>query len=148
MKEIITKQVKNTKDEREIIKIIHDYIINNTKYDSDKSDRNIEKYNSNIAYGPLLQGYGLCGGYTDAMAIFLDYYDIPNYKVISENHIWNAVYLNNKWYHLDLTWDDPVMKDGSNTLEYTFFLITTKELEEQATNQHIFNKSVFSEVAK
>ena len=82
------------------------------------------------------------------MAIFLDYYDIPNYKVISENHIWNAVYLNNKWYHLDLTWDDPVMKDGSNTLEYTFFLITTKELEEQATNQHIFNKSVFSEVAK
>ena len=96
MKEIITKQVKNTKDEREIIKIIHDYIINNTKYDSDKSDRNIEKYNSNIAYGPLLQGYGLCGGYTDAMAIFLDYYDIPNYKVISENHIWNAVYLNNK----------------------------------------------------
>ena len=148
MKEIITKQVKNTKDEREIIKIIHDYIINNTKYDSDKSDRNIEKYNSNIAYGPLLQGYGLCGGYTDAMAIFLDYYDIPNYKVISENHIWNAVYLNNKWYHLDLTWDDPVMKDGSNTLEYTFFLITTKELEGQATNQHIFNKSVFSEVAK
>ena len=148
MKEIITKQVKNTKDERDIIKIIHDYIINNTKYDSDKSDRNIEKYNSNIAYGPLLQGYGLCGGYTDAMAIFLDYYDIPNYKVISENHIWNAVYLNNKWYHLDLTWDDPVMKDGSNTLEYTFFLITTKELEEQATNQHIFNKSVFSEVAK
>ena len=148
IKEIITKQVKNTKDEREIIKIIHDYIINNTKYDSDKSDRNIEKYNSNIAYGPLLQGYGLCGGYTDAMAIFLDYYDIPNYKVISENHIWNAVYLNNKWYHLDLTWDDPVMKDGSNTLEYTFFLITTKELEEQATNQHIFNKSVFSEVAK
>lgn len=148
MKEIITKQVKNAKDEREIIKIIHDYIINNTKYDSDKSDRNIEKYNSNIAYGPLLQGYGLCGGYTDAMAIFLDYYDIPNYKVISENHIWNAVYLNNKWYHLDLTWDDPVMKDGSNTLEYTFFLITTKELEEQATNQHIFNKSVFSEVAK
>ena len=148
MKEIITRQVKNTKDEREIIKIIHDYIINNTKYDSDKSDRNIEKYNSNIAYGPLLQGYGLCGGYTDAMAIFLDYYDIPNYKVISENHIWNAVYLNNKWYHLDLTWDDPVMKDGSNTLEYTFFLITTKELEEQATNQHIFNKSVFSEVAK
>ena len=135
-------------DEREIIKIIHDYIINNTKYDSDKSDRNIEKYNSNIAYGPLLQGYGLCGGYTDAMAIFLDYYDIPNYKVISENHIWNAVYLNNKWYHLDLTWDDPVMKDGSNTLEYTFFLITTKGLEEQATNQHIFNKSVFSEVAK
>ena len=74
MKEIITKQVKNTKDEREIIKIIHDYIINNTKYDSDKSDRNIEKYNSNIAYGPLLQGYGLCGGYTDAMAIFLEFF--------------------------------------------------------------------------
>lgn len=146
--EVISKEVKNTSDKREIIKIIHDYIINSTKYDSDKSDKNIENYSSNIAYGPLIQGYGLCGGYTDAMAIFLNYYDIPNYKVISENHIWNAVYINNKWYHLDLTWDDPVMKDGSNTLEYTFFLITTKELEEYATNQHVFNKTVFSEVSK
>lgn len=144
--DIITNQVKNEKDKKEIIKIIHDYIINNSKYDSDKSDKNISNYQSNIAYGPLLQGYGLCGGYTDSMAIFLDYYKIPNFKVISENHIWNAVYLNGEWTHLDLTWDDPVVSDGSNVLEYNFFLISDKELNELSTNQHVYDKDVFSEI--
>lgn len=146
IQEVVDNKVKDTKDKREIIKIVHDYIINNSKYDSQKSDKNIDMYASNIAYGPLLQGYGLCGGYTDAMAIFLDYFDIPNYKVISENHVWNAVYLDGKWYHLDVTWDDPVMKDGSDALEYSFFLITTKQLQEEESNQHQFDTSVFSEV--
>lgn len=143
---IINKNLKNMNNKKEIIKIIHDYIINNSKYDSDKSDKNINNYFSSIAYGPLLQGYGLCSGYTDAMAIFLDRYDIPNFKVISENHVWNAIYIDGEWLHLDLTWDDPVVSDGSNVLEYNFFLINNKELEELETNQHVFNKEVFSEL--
>lgn len=142
---IIKNEVGSQTDKKEIIKIIHDYIINNSKYDVDKSDKNIDRYASNIAYGPLIEGYGLCGGYTDSMAIFLNYYNIPNFKVVSENHIWNAVYLDNEWYHLDLTWDDPVVSTGENVLEYNFFLISTKELEELKTNQHVFDKSVFSE---
>ena len=146
VEDIVKNQVKNQSDKKQIIKIIHDYIINNSKNDSEKSDKNIDKYKSNIAYGPLLQGYGLCGGYTDSMAIFLDYYEIPNFKVISENHIWNAVYLNDNWYHLDLTWDDPVVSDGSNVLEYNFFLINNTELEKLNTNQHEFDKEVFKEM--
>ena len=144
--QIKKEKIKNTTDSKEIIKIIHDYIINTSKYDIDRSDNNIKKYASTIAYGPLIEGYGLCGGYTDAMALFLDTYNIPNFKVISENHIWNAVYINNKWVHLDLTWDDPVSKDGQNILDYTFFLIKTKELEKLKTNQHIYDKNVFIEV--
>lgn len=146
--DIIKKEIKDVTDKKEIIKTFHDYVINNTKYDSEKSDKNIDKYKSNIAYGPLLQGYGLCGGYTDSMAIFLDRYNIPNFKIISENHIWNAVYLDGDWYHLDLTWDDPVTSDKSDVLEYNFFLITTDELEQLKTNQHVYDKTVFSELTK
>ncbi len=146
MQEIIQKQVGKETDKKEIIKIIHDYIINNTKYDSERSDSKIVKYKSEKAYGPLFEGYGLCGGYTDAMALFLDYYNIPNYKVISENHTWNVVYLDNKWYHLDLTWDDPVNKSGKDVLEYTFFLITTDELEKIEKEQHTFDREVFKEI--
>ena len=146
MNEIITTQVGNKTDKREIIKTIHDYIINTTKYDSDRSDKKIVNYKSDIAYGPLFQGYGLCGGYTDAMALFLDYYEIPNFKVISENHIWNAVYIDGHWYHLDLTWDDPVSSNGRDVLEYTFFLITSKELNEVEKGQHTFDKNVFAEI--
>lgn len=145
--EIIKNQVKNETDTRKIIKIIHDYIINNTKYDKERADNKIVTYDSSTAYGVLLEGYGLCGGYADAMALFLDYYEIPNFKVVSENHTWNAVYLDNKWYHLDLTWDDPITTNNEDTLEYTFFLITTYELEHLQTNQHIYNKTIFKEIA-
>lgn len=144
---IIKDEIKDEKDPKEIIKIVHNYIINNTKYDKARADKNIIKYYSTNAYGALIEHYGLCGGYTDAMAIFLNRYNIPNFKVVSENHIWNAVELDGKWYHLDLTWDDPVLTDGTDTLEYTFFLITTKELEDLETNQHGFDKKVFSELA-
>lgn len=143
---IIQEEIKDEDDPKEIIKIVHDYIINNTKYDKERADKNIIKYESNTAYGVLIEHYGLCGGYTDAMAIFLNKYNIPNFKVVSENHIWNAVYIDNTWYHLDLTWDDPVLTDGTDTLEYTFFLITTDELENLETNQHYFDKKVFSEL--
>lgn len=146
VKRIIDEEVKDEDDPKEIIKIIHNYIINNTKYDIERADNNIIKYESSNAYGVLIEHYGLCGGYTDAMAIFLNYYNIPNFKVVSSNHIWNAVYIDNNWYHLDLTWDDPVIVDGSDTLEYTFFLISTAELENLETNQHIFDHQVFSEL--
>ena len=147
VQEIIDNKIKNTTDKKEIIKIVHDYIIENTKYDSDRSDKNIIKYASNIAYGPLLEGFAICGGYTDAMAIFLDRYNIPNISITSEEHIWNGVYINNKWYHLDLTWDDPIVSDGRQILDYTYFLISTKDLLEHEKLQHNFNKSVFPEFA-
>ncbi len=128
------------------IKVYHDYIINTSKYDSNRSDENIVKYRSDIAYGPLLEGRGLCGGYTDAMALFLEDMKIPNFKVASENHVWNAVLLDNKWYHLDLTWDDPVTNDGTDLLEYNFFLIDTAKLSEIEKEQHRFSENVYQEL--
>ncbi len=146
--QLINNKITNTTNQREIIKFIHDEIINTTKYDKDRSDLGITKYKSDIAYGPLVQGYALCGGYSDAMALFLDYYDIPNFKVISENHVWNAVKIENKWLHLDLTWDDPVSaNDNRDNLEYTFFLIDNKELTKLNTNEHLFDKEVFKEIS-
>lgn len=146
MKSIIDTKLKSTIDTRDLIKTIHDYIINTTKYDSNRSDRKIINYKSDIAYGPLIEGYGLCGGYTDAMALFLDYYKIPNYKVISENHVWNAVKLDGKWYHIDLTWDDPISKSGKDVLEHTFFLIKTDKLLELEKEQHKFDQDIFKEL--
>ncbi len=146
VEEIIQKEIKGEKDKRKIIKKIHDYIINNTKYDKDRTDRNIINYQSNTAYGVLFEGYGICSGYSDAMAIFLNYYDIPNFKVSSENHVWNAVYLDGKWYHLDLTWDDPIINTGENVLDDSYFLITTKELKELKDSQHHFDEDIYSEL--
>ena len=127
------------------IKTIHDYIINNTKYDIDRSDNKVTKYNSDTAYGALIENYAICGGYADSMKLFLDTLNIPNYKISSENHIWNLVYINDNWYHLDLTWDDPVTSDGKDVLEYDYFLITSEELKNMQTDQHVYDSNIYTE---
>lgn len=127
------------------IRNVHDYIINHSKYDSERSDNNIVNYKSDIAYGPLIESYGLCGGYTDAMEIFLEELGIRSFKVSSDNHIWNAVYYNNSWLHLDLTWDDPVTSNGTDELEHDFFLISTDKLKEIEPLEHFFDLDVYQE---
>ena len=139
--------VQENLSQQENIRNIHDYIINTTKYDSDRSDNNIFTYQSDIAFGPLLEGFAVCGGYTDLMELFLEKMKIKSYKVSSENHIWNAVLLdNNNWYHLDLTWDDPVASDGKDYLDYTYYLIDTNRLLTTEVTQHNFNAEHYPEL--
>ena len=145
IEEIKQKILTNDMSTEDKIKAIHDYIINNTKYDTDRSDKKVTKYESDNAYGTLIENYAICGGYADSMKLFLEDLNIPNYKISSENHIWNLVYLNNNWYHLDLTWDDPVATDGKDILEYDYFLITSEELKNMQTDQHIYDKDIYTE---
>ena len=144
--EIYNLIINETSTDIEKIRTIHDYIINNSVYDSERSEKNIINYKSDIAYGPLLQGFGICGGYSDAMQLFLEKLGIKNYKVSSESHVWNAVYLDGFWYHLDLTWDDPVTTDKSNILNHDYFLITSTQLLTKELTEHNYNQDVYLEL--
>ena len=136
-----------------------DYIINNTKYDVTRNENGESIYQSYLAYGLLFEGYATCNGYTDTMALFLDKMNIPNFKVAmtpddptKEGHVWNAVYLDNNWYHLDLTWDDPVSEDGKDYLQDTYFLIDTNQLKEidnsgdKKITDHNFKSDIYLEL--
>ena len=125
------------------IKAFHDYIINKTQYDKERADSKIVKYESDNAYGPLIEGYGLCGGYTDAMMLFLEKLDIKNYKISTTNHTWNRLYYNHAWVHLDLTWDDPISEDGKNVLDHSYFLVNTNELQTMEKNEHNYDYSIY-----
>ena len=143
IKEIITDDMSD----KEKITVFHNYIIDNTVYDSNYLETNLNDIDnpSHKALGPLFFGRALCGGYADVMAIFLNRLNIPNYRISSSDHIWNFVYLDNNWYHLDLTWDDPVTDSGVNMRLDTFLLITTEQLENLNTNYHIYNKTIYPE---
>ena len=139
--EIINEYITDDMNEREKIKVIHDYIINNTKYDEESAEKvknNVKEYDfiSHKATGALINGKAICGGYSDAMAVFLNKLNITNYKLTSDMHVWNYVLLNNKWLHLDLTWDDPVTNTKEDMIIYTFFLVTDEELKKLDTNEH------------
>ena len=143
--EIIKNEIKDTDDIRTKIRKIHDYIINNTTYDKKRSDDKVINYKSDNAYGVLIENYGLCGGYTDAMMLFLERFKIPNYKIATENHVWNYVKVNNDWLHLDLTWDDPVSTNGTPILDDAFFLIDDDELKSKEQEQHAYNADIYAQ---
>lgn len=144
--EIEANIIDKNKPVIENIRSAHDYIINNSKYDITKKTTGSTPYQSDIAYGPLIEGYGICGGYTDAMELILERLGVVSYKVSSDNHIWNGVKLDNNWYHLDLTWDDPITPDNSNILDDSFFLINTKKLLEIETEEHQFDQEIYPEL--
>ncbi len=152
MAEIKKEIIKDNMSNEDKIKAYHDYLINHSVYDEERAiqiekgnDENF-KYNSHKANGPLLEGQALCSGYSDAMKLFLDELKLPNYKISNDNHIWNLVYINNKWLHLDLTWDDPVTSDHSNLLLHKFFLIDTNSLLKLDSTNHNFDKNYYSEL--
>ena len=141
--DFIDKNIEKNMTIEEKLKIIHDFIIDNTEYDVLKMDNiNDPTYQSSNAYGVLLEHYGICSGYADTLAIFLNKLGIINYKISNDEHIWNLAYINNKWVHLDLTWDDPVSETPINRSDY--FMIDTKTLQE-LDKEHDFNKYIFEE---
>ena len=117
---------------------IHDYVVNRVAYTSSGSDI----YN---AYGALINGKSVCQGYADAVALFLDRFNIPNLKVSSDTHTWNLVYINNKWLHLDATWDDPITSSGNQILLHDYYLLTKAQLYNLDTSEHTFNTTLYPE---
>ena len=140
------------------VKAIHDYIINNTDYlQEDEKDLNGEllfPLSTNRAYGLLRYGVSNCVGYTDTMSIFLYKLGLKNYKICSLMgeidyskiyHIWNLVYIDGSWKHLDLTWDDPVSNKNKKILTHDYFLISSSELKKLDVEDHSFDYTVYSE---
>ena len=84
---------------------------------------------------------------------FLSKLGFNNYKIAttpneisykSTGHIWNAVYYDNKWVHIDLTWDDPVSKDKKDYLFHTYFLVTTEAMKEADEGETVIEEHNFN----
>ena len=150
--EIYNNLYDPSQNEYNNIKRFHDYLLNHSSYDQEKSDF-IKKtsdqdspYHSDSAYGPLIEGKGICSGYTDAMVLYLEKMHLKNYRVTTDTHIWNAVEIGNHWYHIDLTWDEGRYTNGKTFLRDNYFLINTKQLLENDQKIHNFNQEIFSEL--
>lgn len=142
--EIYEKNYDPNKNVIENIKIFHDYIINNTKYDSSIGLNDLNHPSTN-AYGVLFNNKGVCSGYSDTISLLLEKMNVKNYKISSSSHIWNLVYIEGDWKHLDLTWDDPVTNIGIDKLTHDYFLINTKDLLNKDDKEHNFDTNIYKE---
>ena len=142
--EIYKENYDSSKNVSENIKIFHDYIVNHTKYDQSNTT-GLSNVGSSSAYGVLIDGIGICSGYSDAMQLFLEKMNVKNYRISSSTHEWNLVYVEGAWRHLDLTWDDPIMSDGSDALKEDYFLVDTNTLLSKDDGEHNFDSSIYIE---
>lgn len=110
------------------IKYIHNWIVDNTEYETRKLA------NTSNAYGCIVNNSAICEGYARAFKYYMDKLNIPCILVSgdavdedgkSERHAWNYVYINNDWYAIDTTWDDPIIYGTGiikEEIKYRYFL--------------------------
>ncbi len=114
---------------------VHDFIVANYCYDNRWfTDRGEEIHDMLLMFE---QGTGVCQAYAYAMIFFLRQIDIKSYMAISneDNHGWNVVQVDGKWYHVDATHDDPVYNqyqeyDSFGTVKHNKFLLSDVEIND------------------
>jgi len=82
--------------------LIHDRLALLCEYDYNSGD------NRHNSYGALVAGAAVCQGYAEAYDFLLEKVGIDGYicESLALNHAWNIIYINEKPYHVDVTWDD------------------------------------------
>lgn len=139
-------------DYAKVVKI-HDFIVKKNNYN--KGDKNAISggfsiyHPSSIIYG----NGGVCNAYAslfDLMAkeagletIFLT----GKSKRNGEDHMWNMVKVLGVWYHIDTTWDDPVIKFDLGDVEniedfviYDYFLKSDTDIKNSRTIDEFKNR--------
>ena len=105
--------------------VLHDYIALNTEYDY-QGYLNGNLPNSVFTIeGTLVEGKAVCQGYALAYQYLLNKVGIESKYVASSamNHGWNLVKIFGRWYHVDVTWDDPVW-DQLGRVKHQYFLLS------------------------
>lgn len=123
--EIINNNCKNDYDK---VKALSDYICKRVEYDYE-SENNIRNHSD---YSIFMNDKTVCEGYAQGFALLAQSIGIETYIVHSNSHAWNIVKINNKYYHIDVTWIDG---DSSTDNDYKWFL-ADDEFVKKETKDH------------
>ena len=139
---IAAELTKPSMSDYEKERAVHDYIIQTTTYDYDRLSKGTLPDSSYTAAGVLLNHTAVCEGYSEATKLLLNLMGIECEIVTGTTtknipHAWNIVKLENKWYMLDTTFDDPISFDSNGkryeSLSYDYFNVTSDALMKDHT---------------
>lgn len=131
------KGINSNWNDLEKILYTNNYVCSLLQYNYDEAYKEINgAANTEINYrvhklnGGLIDKSPVCDGYARTLNYLLSSININSSIVSSEEmcHAWSLVQLNNKYYHLDVTWND-LGNYGKNSYEY--FLLSDYELEDR-----------------
>lgn len=124
VKDLLAENQIEQLNDHEKIKWIHDWIVTHVQY-----DQSLTKY---TAYEALTEKSAVCQGYALLGQMMLEEagFDvrIAEGEVNTGNHAWNMVKLDNNWYHIDFTWDDPTGQ-AEDDVSYNYYLVSDTTLK-------------------
>lgn len=112
VEKIVKTYIKPNMSELEKVRILHDYLVNNTNYTK------ITKGSEYTAYTVLKEKAGVCNGYVLAFIKLMNAVNVDVLYVygigqdINGLHAWNKVKIDDVWYNIDVTWAKPSSKHG------------------------------------
>lgn len=132
----ILSQIKSNWTEMEKILFINEYIALNCSYYEEAVDnRDLDAFD---AYNVFVDKKAVCQGYALAVEELMDRLGIRCELVTSNSidHAWNMVMMNGKWYHMDVTWDDPI-HDRVGRVRHFFLLKSYSYFRDSSRGDHI-----------
>lgn len=97
---------------RDRIQYFHDTLTAQSDYDMVAKNNPVNNPEAYESYGALVKKKSVCEGYAKAFKLLCDRSGIPCVIIggvsNGENHMWNYVQLDGKYYLVDATFDDPV----------------------------------------
>ena len=120
---------------------VHDYFALNYEYNASVSSSS-EAPEAFRADGILVDKTGVCQAYSLAFKYIMNLLQIDCSYAISDtmNHIWNVVKLDGQWYHVDITWDDP-LPDRFSLAAHTYFLLSDDAIYNEDGGHYDWNCS-------
>ena len=144
VEEILAETIASGMSQVEMALSLHDYLVLHCAYDWNVANRKgASSYNVYTAYGALMEGNAVCQGYAMAYNLLLNKVGIKTDYVTSVipnqgRHGWSLVKIEDTWYHVDVTWDDPMPFNTGHDLpgycRHDYFLVSTETMEPEHGN--------------
>lgn len=124
----LTRQAAEA-DEKGKELFIHDFLVQNVRYDK------LKKEYSHEIIGALGNGVAVCEGIAKAVKVLCDNLGIWCIVALSEanpekgikyRHAWNIIKIGGQYYHLDVTFDNTLSKNG--VIRYDYVNLSDKQI--------------------
>lgn len=113
---------------------LYNYLVLHTQYDTEAAEIENSFQDPKYAlafsvFGPLYYKKSVCSGYSQGYLDLLKRIGIESYYLTSEamNHGWNFVKYFDNFYHVDITYGDPV-PDIKGYVDYNYFMMNDSEI--------------------
>ena len=128
---IISTLINDDMEDYDKALILHDYLAKTVEYNMNavsSSNNQLTSVDTHArsAYGAIVDKTAVCQGYALAYAHLLSLVGIESEFVTSDymNHAWNMVKIGDNFYHVDVTYDDPVntSNEDAGLVSHEYFL--------------------------